>query len=227
MKRIVVLKYGESIYNEKYIFAGGAPDVMLPISFVIYLIQDGNRNILVDAGCNDGAGFKMSCFCKPIEVLEKYGLRPEDITDVILTHRHHDHVEAIGDFKDAVIHIQKEEYAPARKFIPENSKVEIFEEQTSLGPNLTIRKIGGHSTGSSIVIYEADNKKYVFCGDECYVRECFEKQIPTGATCNPALSKQFIQDYNGKEYIPLLFHDPTIIPGKVGYEIIMEDPGIE
>ena len=56
-RRIVVLKYGESVFNESYIFRGGCPEKMLPISFVIYLIQDDERNILVDAGCNDGAGF--------------------------------------------------------------------------------------------------------------------------------------------------------------------------
>ncbi len=223
MRRIVVLKYGESIYNEKYIFAGGAPDVMLPISFVFYLIQDGTRNILVDVGCNDGAGFEMSCFCSPVEALKEYGLQPEEITDVFLTHRHRDHVEAIGDFKNAVIHIQAEEYAPTKKFIPENSKVEMFEEETSLGPNLIIRKIGGHSTGSSVAIYHHGNKKYLFCGDECYVQACFDNQIPTGATCNPEISKQFIQDYHGDDYVPLLFHDPSILPGRVGNQVIMED----
>ncbi len=223
MRRIVVLKYGESIYNEKYIFAGGAPDVMLPISFVFYLIQDGTRNILVDVGCNDGAGFEMSCFCSPVEALKEYGLQPEEITDVFLTHRHRDHVEAIGDFKNAVIHIQAEEYAPTKKFIPENSKVEMFEEETSLGPNLIIRKIGGHSIGSSVAIYHHGNKKYLFCGDECYVQACFDNQIPTGATCNPEISKQFIQDYYGDDYVPLLFHDPSILPGRVGNQVIMED----
>lgn len=55
---IVALKYGESVFGENYIFKSGRKDVLLPISFTIYLIQTENKNILVDVGCDDGAGLK-------------------------------------------------------------------------------------------------------------------------------------------------------------------------
>ena len=44
--KIVALKYGESIFGENYIFKGGRKDVLLPITFTIYLIQTENKNIL-------------------------------------------------------------------------------------------------------------------------------------------------------------------------------------
>ena len=72
--------------GENYIFKGGRKDVLLPISFTIYLIQTENKNILVDVGCDDGAGFEMSIFKKPVDILKEYGLSPNDITDVIITH---------------------------------------------------------------------------------------------------------------------------------------------
>lgn len=43
--KIVALKYGESVFGENFIFRGGRSDVLLPISFVIYLIQENGRNI--------------------------------------------------------------------------------------------------------------------------------------------------------------------------------------
>ncbi|MEE1013136.1 MAG: hypothetical protein U0L92_02335 [Clostridia bacterium] len=38
--KIVALKYGESVFGENYILKGGRKDVLLPISFTIYLIDD-------------------------------------------------------------------------------------------------------------------------------------------------------------------------------------------
>lgn len=209
---IVALKYGESVFGENYIFKGGNKDKCLPISFTIYLIQTENKNILVDVGCDDGAGFKMSIFKKPIDILAEYGLSANDITDVILTHSHHDHIESIGYYKNAVIHIQKEEYSAAKRFIPNEFNIHLFDDDYSLTDEIIIKKIGGHSVGSSIVL--ADN--YVFCGDECYYKKCLTDRICTGASCNEEASRKFIEEFSKSKYTPLLFHDPNIFTGNVG-----------
>ena len=211
--KIVALKYGESVYGENHIFKGGSTDNLLPISFVIYLIQTDTQNILVDAGCDDGAGFVMSIFKKPVDVLREYGLKPEDITDVVITHAHHDHIEAISYYKNALIHIHADEFPQASKYIPEDFKLHLFDEDFSLSPNITIKIIGGHSVGSCIIL--ADN--YVLCGDECYYEKCLTDDIITGASCDEEKSMQFINQYRCKPYIPLLFHDPQIFKGQVGH----------
>lgn len=215
--KITALKYGESVFSKRLIFDGDTSDEQPPISFTIYLIQTGDKNILVDVGCDDGAGFEMSVFKKPVEVLKEYGLDPSEITDVIITHSHHDHIEAIGYYKNATIHIQKDEYDIARKYIPENFKINRIDDEFSLTDRVTMRKIGGHSTGSCIVL--ADN--YVLCGDECYYLKNLTEKIVTGASCDKQKSKEFIGEYSKNKYIPLLFHDPQILSGKVGYTKII------
>lgn len=210
--KIVALKYGESLFGESYIFKGGKKDKLLPISFVFYLIQTKSRNILVDVGCDDGAGFEMSLFKKPVDVLKEYGLSPEDITDVIITHSHHDHIEAIGYYENARIHIQREEYAAAIQYIPANLDVHLIEDEFSLSENVIIRKIGGHSIGSCIVL--ADN--YVLCGDECYYEKCLTDKICTGSSYNKEASEGFIVEFSKDKYIPLLFHDPNYMTGRIG-----------
>lgn len=212
-RKIVVFKYGESVFNESYIFQGGCHETMLPISFVIYLIQDGERNILIDVGCNDGAGFVMSMFEKPVQMLKEYGLMPEDITDVVITHHHHDHIAAVSDYPNATVHMQKDEYELGKKYIPESMKVELFENEKLLAKDLMIKKIGGHSVGSCIVLCKCVGKDYVFCGDECYVKACFGQNILTGSSYNLEVSKQFIQYYGNGSYELLLFHDPEIQTG--------------
>lgn len=221
--KITVLKYGESIFEENNIFRGGRPDVKLPISFVFYLIETENKKILVDVGCDDGAGFEMSIFCKPVRVLAEYGLKASDITDVVITHAHHDHIAAIKTYTNAVVHIQSQEYEVAKDYIPTTFKVHIFDDEFLLCNNVIVRKIGGHSFGSSIVICRSKEKNYIFCGDECYVKACFERQIPSGASYRPAMSELFIKEYSGTNHVPLLFHDPDILRGSIGYEVILDE----
>lgn len=220
--KITVLKYGESIFEESNIFRGGRLDVKLPISFVFYLIETENKKILVDVGCDDGAGFKMSIFQKPVLVLEEYGLKASDITDVVITHAHHDHIAAIKTYTNAVIHIQEIEYQYGKEYIPATFKVHTFDDEFHLTNQIVVRKIGGHGQGSSIVICHAEEKNYVFCGDECYVKACFEKQIPTGASHCPEISERFIKEYSGTNHVPLLFHDPDILKGRIGYEVVLD-----
>ena len=216
--KIIALKYGESVFGENYIFKGGRKEVCLPISFTVYLIRTEGKNILVDAGCDDGAGFPMSVFKNPVEVLAECGLSPEEVTHVVLTHRHHDHVEAVGHYRNAVIHIQEEEYPSAKKYIPDGLPVELFREECAVAPGVTVKRIGGHTCGSSVVLAG----KYVLCGDECYHQRCLTEQICTGASKDEEKSLAFLREYSKEAYVPLLFHDPGILPGRVGAVAVTE-----
>lgn len=212
--KITAIKYGESVYGEDHIFKGGSRDRLLPISFVIYLIQTGDRKILIDAGCDDGAGFEMSVFRRPSELLEEYGVRTGEISDLVLTHAHHDHAQAAMHYKNATVHIQTSEYSPARKYIPDGFNIHLFDEIFDLTDEITVKKIGGHTRGSCIVLAGS----YVLCGDECYYKRCLTDAIPTGSSWNEEKSAGFIEQYRSEKYIPLLFHDPQILPGRVGWE---------
>ena len=80
------LKYAESVLPENMVFIDGSKEKTIPISFAVYLIKSGNRNILVDAGCDTMPGFIMKKFYSPVFVLKKAGLSADEITDVIITH---------------------------------------------------------------------------------------------------------------------------------------------
>lgn len=75
---------------------------------------DNGKNILVDAGFqNDIAeakDFEVANYIRPDSVLAKLGLKPGDITDIILSHPHWDHIDGVGLFPNAHIWIQKEDY---------------------------------------------------------------------------------------------------------------------
>ena len=102
---ITPIVYGRSVLPESMIFQNGAEDAFRPLLFMIYLIKAENRLILSDAGCETMPGFDMQDFIGPVKALDHIGIKPEDITDVVITHAHHDHIECVSRFQNAVIYV--------------------------------------------------------------------------------------------------------------------------
>ena len=204
---IIPVDYAKSTLPESWVFVGGDKDVKVPIIFRIYLLKAENRLILVDAGCVTMPGFDMVDFIGPIKALQNIGISPEEITDVILTHHHHDHIECVKDYKNAVIYIQKDEYEKGKHYIGAEQTVITFDDEIQVCDGVKAIKIGGHSVGSSIVEIDGEDKPTVIAGDECYSRQCIERKIPTGMSPDPEKSKAFIEKYSTGEYNVLLCHD--------------------
>lgn len=207
MTEIIPINYGKSVLPESMIFQNGAEDKVRPIVFMVYLIKTENRLILADAGCETMPGFVMTDFIGPVKALNNIGILPEEITDLIITHAHHDHIECAKYFKNAVIYIQKDEYETGKGYLSENLDIRTFDEEMLICDGIKAVKIGGHSKGSSIVEITDSDNKYIIAGDECYVRECLTKQIPTGVAYDLQKSLAFIQKYGRVEYTVLLCHD--------------------
>ncbi|MBE5734708.1 MAG: MBL fold metallo-hydrolase [Clostridiales bacterium] len=217
--KIVVFKYGECLYPENKIFYGVKSEKKIPMSFCFYLIQTDKKNILVDVGCDGKERYNFYVYAKTTDLLSQYGLTPDDITDVIITHAHFDHIDDLGYYKKAMVHIQRNEVQKALPYIKNREKVNIFEEEITIEQNITIKKYGGHTAGSCIV-YAG---KCVLCGDECYFPKNFEEKIPTGNSYCLEKSQAFVDNYGNGEYKPLLFHSPDILSGEVGFLIVYED----
>ena len=204
---ITPILYGRSVLRESSIFHGGRPDSSLPIVFMVYLIQCDGKLILVDAGCETMPGFVMKDFNGTIAALKNHGYRPEDITDLVITHAHHDHIECAKYFPWATVYIQEEEYKKGARYLESNPKVVTFSEEYRLSQNIVIKRIGGHTVGSSVVEINTAETCYVIAGDECYLREVLDKKLLTGASVCKERSLSFLNTYSQKEYTVLLSHE--------------------
>jgi glyoxylase-like metal-dependent hydrolase (beta-lactamase superfamily II) len=95
--------------------AGADKARKLDIQMMIWLLKGSNgRNVLVDTGFYRDKFFKqwkVNNFLKPSDALAKVGLRPEEITDVIVTHMHWDHADGVDLFPKARVWIQRDEYS--------------------------------------------------------------------------------------------------------------------
>lgn len=204
---IIPIDYGKSVLPESWIFENGAENKLRPIVFRVYLIKTENRLILADAGCETMPGFVMTDFIGPVKALRNIGVKADEITDLMITHAHHDHIECAKYFKNAVIYIQKDEYEAGKGYLPENLNILTFDEEMQICDGIKAVKIGGHSKGSSIVEITDSGKKYIIAGDECYKGDCLTKQIPTGSSYNPEKSRDFVKKYGNGDYTVLLCHD--------------------
>ncbi len=207
---VYCLKYAESVLPQNMVFYGGDKNIKIPISFSVYLIKTKDKNILVDAGCDTMPGFIMKRFYSPAFVLRSVGVTSDEITDVIITHSHHDHIEAVRHFNNAVIHISSAEYEQGKRYIPDGVKANVFENEYVFDSQLKVIEWGGHSKGSAIVEVESDSITHVLCGDECYINECITKKISTGAYCDLEKSRAFVKTYSGKKYIVHTCHDAPL-----------------
>lgn len=93
----------------------GAPESeKLDIPLVFWLIRGGGRNILLDAGFHRAEWkekFGVADFLRPDEAARQAGVDPAAITDIVLSHLHWDHAGGVDLFPQAVVWLQKAEYA--------------------------------------------------------------------------------------------------------------------
>jgi glyoxylase-like metal-dependent hydrolase (beta-lactamase superfamily II) len=93
--------------------AGADPARKFAIAMTVWLVRGNGHNILVDAGFYRPQFFKnwkVDGFMKPSDAVAQAGVKPEEITDVIITHMHWDHADGMDLFPNAKIWIQKDEY---------------------------------------------------------------------------------------------------------------------
>ena len=95
---IIAVVYGETEIPESMVYPGGSNLVLYPIKLVVYAIRTEKKLVLVDAGCDTMPGFPLRNFCSPIIALKKAEIEPGQVTDVIITHAHHDHIDGVRHF---------------------------------------------------------------------------------------------------------------------------------
>jgi glyoxylase-like metal-dependent hydrolase (beta-lactamase superfamily II) len=95
------------------LMVGGPKDQKLDTIYAMWLIRGGGHNILFDSGFHRPRWFKewtILNYVRPNEAVKLAGVQPEEITDIVVSHAHWDHLGGIDLFPKAIIWIQKEEF---------------------------------------------------------------------------------------------------------------------
>lgn len=161
------------------------------------LIRDAknNRNILVDSGIGDKDDekfrqrFKVAPYGLETE-LARHGLRPDDITDIIGTHLHFDHMGGLtkfdssgkltGRFPNAKVWLQKRNWKHAwnpnekdrASYLQDNfslyesdSRLSLIDGAEDIYPGISMRLSEGHTVGMQLPLIHDNNTSLLYCAD--------------------------------------------------------------
>ena len=154
-----------------------------------YLIDTGDEVILVDTGIPAGTpeevpdenstAYTGKDICTYMEAFAALGYRPEQVTKILLTHKHSDHSGELRSFPNAKIYVNEDELS-AEELQGIDNLVPVkftdgayyeFPESQKIADGITFIKAKGHTNGNSIAIVENDGLFYMFHGDITYVDE--------------------------------------------------------
>lgn len=218
--KLTAYEYGTTEINEAMAFADGNPEKKCPIALLFFMIEADGKKILVDVGCDTMPGYPLFTHKSPVHVLEECGVSRNDITDIILTHAHHDHIEAITYYPHAAIHIHKDALPFAHKWLENMPNIKPFSSDFEFCKGVFIKHIGGHAEGSSIVLVDGGDKITALCGDECYLRENLITKKETAYYYDRQRSIDFVLEYSKDKYNTILFHELGLV-GNIGCKVLL------
>jgi len=111
---IQAIRYATSpAYPVSELVMGGPKDQKVDLAMVFWLIRGGGHTILFDCGFHNEKFFKdfpMKDYLRPDEALKTAGVQPGEVTDIVISHAHWDHMGGLDLFPKAHVWIQKDEY---------------------------------------------------------------------------------------------------------------------
>ncbi|MBO7727261.1 MAG: MBL fold metallo-hydrolase [Oscillospiraceae bacterium] len=185
----------DGFYTQPFAFGGEEgmdkydPNIRYRGSLQNYLIDTGDEVILVDTGLPAGTPeeapdetsllYTGKDICTYMEAFAALGYRPEQVTKILLTHRHSDHSGELRSFPNAQIFVNAEELsADELQGLPNLVPVQFtdgayfnFPESQKIRDGVTLIKAKGHTRGNSIIIVENDGLFYMIHGDITYIDE--------------------------------------------------------
>lgn len=163
-----------------------------------YLIDTGDEVILVDTGLPAGTpeekpdetslAFAGKSICDYTEALAALDYKPEQVTKILLTHKHSDHSGCIDQFPHAKIYVNEaelgaDELQGISNLVPvkfTDGAYYNFPESQKIIDGIYMIKATGHTHGNSLVIAEEDGLFYMFQADITYVDEAlYENKLST------------------------------------------------
>jgi glyoxylase-like metal-dependent hydrolase (beta-lactamase superfamily II) len=173
------------------------PEVLdWPLNVVV--VRSGGRTILIDAGLGADPSLGLPRAGRLIQRLEAAGIDLGEVTDVVLTHMHMDHIgglvaEGVKEQlrSDLRVHVAAAEVefwkspdfsrtnmpdgfpdalrATANRFMEEyGSQLQTFDVEYEVAPGVIVRRTGGHTPGHSVVRLASGGERLTFAVDAIF-----------------------------------------------------------
>lgn len=196
----------------------------------IWLIEGGEKPIIVDTGPRDIEGFNEATKAyipigvtqKPDETTEaalaKAGVKLEDVGYVFITHMHGDHFTNYYLFENAKIVVNKNGFPEGAQSAPEDMRDRlILVDDEEVLPGIRCFPLGVHAHDSQAIAIDTEKGVVVLSGDDAYMFENIEKDRPIRCE-HPEDSLKVLAKLRSRGDIILPGHDPLVMeryPGGV------------
>jgi glyoxylase-like metal-dependent hydrolase (beta-lactamase superfamily II) len=164
-------------------------DGMLPIEFGGFLVRHDERVVLIDTGLGpESAPGRTGTFMRNLSAL---GVQPAEVTDVVLTHLHFDHLGWATDgerrlFESATYRCHEADWeffmgskpfddslavssmggrSSSELLPPIVDRLETWSEDASILPGIDVRSAPGHTPGSTVVVISSGTERAMLLGD--------------------------------------------------------------
>ena len=171
------------------------PSVKYRASLQNYLIDTGDEVILVDTDIpkefpdmeidEDTVIYNGTRITDHMSALNELGYKAEDISKILITHKHPDHTGEIRNFPNAKVYMSKTEAEDmeleGENIIPveyDSGSYYNFEKSQKIAEGIYLIEAIGHTNGNSIVIAEDDGLFYMIHGDITYTDEALYGNMP-------------------------------------------------
>ena len=173
------------------------------LDFYVWAIRGHGRTLVVDMGFDE-----QGCVHRrpvrqhhPADLLRAIGIDPAAVPDVVITHLHFDHAGNSDAFPRATFHLQDREmaYATGRymRYRALNratdlhnvlamvghvyaGRVEFHDGDSTLGPGLTLHRVGGHTAGLQVVRVHTARGWVVLASDAAHLWDNVAEDNPFG-----------------------------------------------
>ncbi|MEM8656069.1 MAG: MBL fold metallo-hydrolase [Pseudomonadota bacterium] len=156
-----------------------------------WLIETGNRRMLVDTGSGDTLKGKYPNTGKLASALAGAGIAPDEITDIIITHMHADHIGGLmrtntAQYPNAMLHLCEVEWrywaaperaqlvAPAQRPLANligglmeqmAYRIAVHRPNGDIGAGVWLEAAPGHTPGHQIVHVSSGDQSLLLLGD--------------------------------------------------------------
>lgn len=220
-----LLEFGEIDAAESILFYNGDSYKFKRIGCFAWLLK-GEETILIDTGFRDINVLNKTKKSpqkwsqkKDQDIhgnLIKYNTKPEEITKIIITHSHYDHISNISLFNNAKVYISRKEYEYLNnenndmgeyliesknylEFLLNSNRLILIDNGMHVNDKITIQCVGGHTPGTQIVIANTDIGVCMFTGDAIFLKDNVERNIPIGFTQNKIQSYEILKKCSSEE----------------------------
>ncbi len=217
--------------------AGADTARRMDVALAIWVVKlPGGRTVLVDAGFYRDKFMRRwtpANYQRPDEAIRAVGLRPDDVTDVIVSHVHWDHVDGADLFPRARIWIQRAEYAhhvddAGRSLdraadsldaamlagLRRAGRVELVDgDSVEIIPGIRVYTGGRHTFASQYAAVDTPEGTVVLASDNVYLYENLDRHVPIAQTLDAAsnlAAQARMRRLAGSERLIVPGHDPLV-----------------